>query len=347
VRNVSRRERRAVLETVPVSIPLESAARGGSVHQNIARARAAVVAANRALRAHVGVEPPNVSDRVDGAATPRCVLTADPATGATRITCAYVMARSVPEPWAEAVRSAVLVKLREAVAAALVVDEGAAEGTNRAFACVPSGADVPAEKRIYVTWRVPREAAPVRAKDLRDHFSRFGEPAFCKLRRSWSSRVAQKGFAFVGFASPGGAQAAQSALARPTHAFRGGELRVKPWRKRGEGTGSGDAQEDSEDSEDSDSDSEEDSDSAAAAEASEASEEGFDGAVLRELTGHHEHHFPQPLDSSPSASRKKKRQNTSAESRRRVARSMRRGEREYEAAAGRYRDEDSDGDACW
>jgi hypothetical protein len=37
------------------------------------------------------------------------------------------MARNVPEPWAEAVRSAVLVKLREAVAAALVVDEGTAE----------------------------------------------------------------------------------------------------------------------------------------------------------------------------------------------------------------------------
>jgi len=182
VRNVSRRERRAVLETVPVSIPLEGATRGGSVNQNIARARAAVFAANRALRAHVGVEPPHVSDRVDGAATPRCVLTADPATGATRITCAYVMARSVPEPYAEAVRSAVLVKLREAVAAALVVDERAAEGTNRAFACVPPGADVPVENRIYVIWRVPSEAAPVRAKDLWDYFSRFGELAFCNPR---------------------------------------------------------------------------------------------------------------------------------------------------------------------
>ena len=30
-----------------------------------------------------------------------------------------------------------------------------------------------------------------------------------------------------------------------------------------------------------------------------------------------------------------------------VARSMRRGERGYESAAGRYRDEDDDGDACW
>ena len=348
VRNVSRRERRAVLETVPVSIPLEGATRGGSVNQNIARARAAVFAANRALRAHVGVEPPHVSDRVDGAATPRCVLTADPATGATRITCAYVMARSVPEPYAEAVRSAVLVKLREAVAAALVVDERAAEGTSRAFACVPPGADVPVENRIYVIWRVPSEAAPVRAKDLWDYFSRFGELAFCNLRPSPLSRVA--GRAFVGFASPGGAQAAQSVLAHPTHAFRGGELRVKPWwREPGEGTGSGDAQEEEEDSEE---EEEEDSDSAAAAEASEASEEGFDGTVLRELTGHHDHHFPQPLVSSPSRASKRRstrreRQNTSAETRRRVARSMRRGEREYEAASGRYRDEDGDGDACW
>ena len=160
----------------------------------------------------------------------------------------------------------------------------------------------------------------------------------------------------MGFASPGGAQAAQSVLAHPTHAFRGGELRVKPWREHGEGTGSGDAQEeeeeDSKEEEDSEEEEEEDSDSAAAAEASEASEEGFDGTVLRELTGHHDYHFPQPLVSSPSRASKRRstrreRQNTSAETRRRVARSMRRGEREYEAASGRYRDEDGDGDACW
>jgi hypothetical protein len=125
VQNVSRRERRAVIETIPFSLPIETT--HTAERKRLAVDRAAVFAANRALRAHVGVEPQSVSDRVDGAATPRCVLTADPVTGDTRITCAYVMARNVPEPWAEAVRSAVLVKLREAVAAALVVDEGTAE----------------------------------------------------------------------------------------------------------------------------------------------------------------------------------------------------------------------------
>ena len=125
VQNVSRRERRAVIETIPFSLPIETT--HTAERKRLAVDRAAVFAANRALRAHVGVEPQSVSDRVDGAATPRCVLTADPVTGDTRITCAYVMARNVPEPWAEAVRSAVLVKLREAVAAALVVDERTAE----------------------------------------------------------------------------------------------------------------------------------------------------------------------------------------------------------------------------
>jgi hypothetical protein len=154
----------------------------------------------------------------------------------------------------------VLVKLREAVAAALVVDERAAEGTNRAFAFVPSGADmpaknrvyvtwhrafafvpseaeVPAENRVYVTWRVPSKAVPLRVEDLWNHFSRFGELAFCNPRRLRRSRG---GYAFVGFANPGGAEAAQRALARPSRAFRGAELRVKPGRERDEGTGSGD-----------------------------------------------------------------------------------------------------------
>ena len=79
VRNVSRRERRAVLETVPVTLPIEPTEKSKRrSEKHTGRARAVVFAANRALRAHVGVEPPGVSAGVDGAATPRCVLTADP-----------------------------------------------------------------------------------------------------------------------------------------------------------------------------------------------------------------------------------------------------------------------------
>jgi hypothetical protein len=78
--------------------------------------------------------------------------------------------------------------------------------------------------------------------------------------------------------------------------------------------------------------------------------------MVRELTGHYDHHFPQPRDASSvrrecrengarqknSATRKNTRARDDV-----VARSARRGEREYESAAGRYRDEDDDGDACW
>lgn len=107
--------------------------------------------------------------------------------------------------------------------------------------------DVPGENRIYVTWRVPSKATPLRVEDLWNHFSRFGALAFCNprpLRHSHAPRRAPSlsgaGYAFLGFANPGGAEAAQRALARPSHAFRGAELRVKPWRERDEGTGSGD-----------------------------------------------------------------------------------------------------------
>ena len=135
------------------------------------------------------------------------------------------MARSVPEPYAEAVRSAVLVKLREAVAAALVVDERAAEGTNRAFAFVPSWADwadVPAKNRVYVTWVVPSEAVPLRVEDLWNHFSRFGSLAFCNPRPL--SSLSGAGYAFLGFANPGGVRVPQwafVALAPGLHAQLG------------------------------------------------------------------------------------------------------------------------------
>ena len=239
VRNVSRRERRAALETVPVSLPIEPNARATRASpdaalelENAGRARAAVFAANRAIRAHVGVEPPGVSTGADGGATPRCVLTADPATGAACVACAYVVARDVPEPWVEAVRSAVLVKLREAVAAALAVDERTAEDDHGEAAEDPDDSDS--------------------------------------------------------------------------------------------------------DADDSDFDADFDADFDFDAEAS--SEMGFDGAVVRELTEHHDHHFPQP----PRSSSDGRERQTHAGSR--VARSMRRGEREYEAAVGRYRDKDEDDD---
>ena len=124
----------------------------------------------------------------------------------------------------------------------------AAVGALRGAALLSAAtSDVPAENRIYVTWRVPSKAVPLRVEDLWNHFSRFGALAFCNprpLRHSHAPRRAPSlsaaGYAFLGFANAGGAEAAQRALARPTHAFRGAELRVKPWRERDEGTGSGD-----------------------------------------------------------------------------------------------------------
>ena len=124
----------------------------------------------------------------------------------------------------------------------------AAVGALRGAALLSAAtSDVPAENRIYVTWRVPSKATPLRVEDLWNHFSRFGALAFCNprpLRHSHAPRRAPSlsaaGYAFLGFANAGGAEAAQRALARPTHAFRGAELRVKPWRERDEGTGSGD-----------------------------------------------------------------------------------------------------------
>ena len=124
----------------------------------------------------------------------------------------------------------------------------AAKGALRGAALLSAvTSDVPAENRIYVTWRVPSKATPLHAEDLWNHFSRFGALAFCNphpLRHSHTPRRAPSlsgaGYAFMGFANVGGAEAAQRALARPSHTFRGAELRVKPWRERNEGTGSGD-----------------------------------------------------------------------------------------------------------
>ena len=122
VKNLSRTERRNVLETVPVNL-IEGDG-GNSVH----KIRAAVFAANKVLRTHPGVmcyasghgvDAKKEDTSVDGAGTPRCVLESNPTTGAAHIKCAYVMRPTVPEHSAEAVRSGVLVKLREDVARAL------------------------------------------------------------------------------------------------------------------------------------------------------------------------------------------------------------------------------------
>ena len=106
-------------------------------------------------------------------------------------------------------------------------------------------------------------------------------------------------------------------------------------------------EEEEEEEEDSDADTDSDSEDSENAD----SEGGFDAAMVRELTGHYDHHFPQPRDAS--STRRERRENgarqrkTAKTKNDLVARSMRRGERGYESAAGRYRDEDDDGDACW
>jgi hypothetical protein len=112
----------------------------------------------------------------------------------------------------------------------------------------PAASEIPAENRIYVTWRVPSKAIPLRVEDLWSYFSRFGQLAFCNprpLRNSHAPRrtpsLSGAGYAFLGFSNPGGAEAVARVLERPSHALRGAEIRVKPWRERDEDTGSGDA----------------------------------------------------------------------------------------------------------
>ena len=125
----------------------------------------------------------------------------------------------------------------------------AAVGALRGAALLsPAASEIPAENRIYVTWRVPSKAIPLRVEDLWSYFSRFGQLAFCNprpLRNSHAPRrtpsLSGAGYAFLGFSNPGGAEAVARVLERPSHALRGAEIRVKPWRERDEDTGSGDA----------------------------------------------------------------------------------------------------------
>jgi hypothetical protein len=118
VRNLSRTERVCVVELVPIIVPVE--VQGKDIN---GATRAAVFAANKVVRTHPGVcrdtEKKEQDTLVDGAVNPRCVLVSDAVSGAVSIKCAYVMRKDVPRHSTEAVRSAVLVKLREAVAAAL------------------------------------------------------------------------------------------------------------------------------------------------------------------------------------------------------------------------------------
>ena len=125
----------------------------------------------------------------------------------------------------------------------------AAVGALRGAALLsPAASEIPAENRIYVTWRVPSKAIPIRVEDLWSYFSRFGQVAFCNprpLRNSHAPRrtpsLSGAGYAFLGFSDPGGADAVARVLERPSHALRGAEIRVKPWRERDEDTGNGDA----------------------------------------------------------------------------------------------------------
>ena len=68
--------------------------------------------------------------------------------------------------------------------------------------------DVPAENRIYVTWRVPSKAVPLRVEDLWNHFSRFGSLAFCNprpLRHSQPRALSLgRGVRVPGLRQPGG-----------------------------------------------------------------------------------------------------------------------------------------------
>lgn len=61
----------------------------------------------RVLRTHPGVSKKH---------SPRCVLTSKQDTGGLIATCTYLIDPSVPESWWSAVRSAVLIKLRKAIA---------------------------------------------------------------------------------------------------------------------------------------------------------------------------------------------------------------------------------------
>ena len=118
----------------------------------------------------------------------------------------------------------------------------AAVGALRGAALLsPAASEIPAENRIYVTWRVPSKAIPLRVEDLWSYFSRFGQLAFCNprpLRNSHAPRrtpsLSGAGYAFLGFSDPGGADAVARVLERPSHALRGAEIRVKPWRERDE-----------------------------------------------------------------------------------------------------------------
>ena len=124
----------------------------------------------------------------------------------------------------------------------------AAVGALRGAALLSATAsDIPAENRIYVTWRVPSKATQLRVEDLWGYFSRFGQLAFCNPRPLRNSNAPRRtpslsgaGYAFLGFSNPGGAEAVTRVLSRPSHALRGAELRVKQWRDRDEGTGTGD-----------------------------------------------------------------------------------------------------------
>jgi len=112
---------------------------------------------------------------------------------------------------------------------------------------------VPMDARLYVTWRSqvttpsatpnarPELVPTLRPDDLWEFFKQFGEVAFCDVhgQRSpppGSSAASRRhgmpgaGYAFVGFAEPGGCAAAQNVLQSPSHSFRGAEIRAKLWR---------------------------------------------------------------------------------------------------------------------
>jgi small-conductance mechanosensitive channel len=116
VRNESRKTRRVVRETIPLPAETDAASVEGAISS-----RAAVFALTRALRRHPGTRGGSRGARTrsfDAAETPRVALELDPGSGALLAKCEYVVDESVPESSVAAVRSGVLVKLREALAEA-------------------------------------------------------------------------------------------------------------------------------------------------------------------------------------------------------------------------------------
>ena len=125
----------------------------------------------------------------------------------------------------------------------------AAVGALRGAALLgPAASEIPAENRILRHVEGPLQGHPPQGRGSVELLqsvrpARLLQPAaaaqLARPRRTPS--LSGAGYAFLGFSDPGGADAVARVLERPSHALRGAEIRVKPWRERDEDTGNGDA----------------------------------------------------------------------------------------------------------